>query len=565
MTSQAPAPPIERAAVFALLGVLSVLFHLPHLLGLAHPNLDFESHTRWALETAQAMAGGDPWPRWMTAGKGGLGEPVLLFYSPLYYLVTGLMRFVTGTTWMAMQVVGVAATLACGWLSWALVRAWAGPRTALLAGCLGVLNPMAALLTYGFNGFPWATAFAPLTLMLWGLLRPGAERRSLNIVAMIGLALTICTHTVSGLMGVVCVCALPLRGLSRDGGRWRLDLRPALSVFLTISGGLLLSAAYLLPALAARPLINSAVWQESYTPFNAFALSTVTAWVFGIRWFAFQWPIALVLTTVVALSVVAVPRASITLRAGLLWPAALICLLSLFLATELSYPLWLPITPLRYVQFPHRFLTITSVAGPILAMPALASLVGRKWVARALGAALVVQAGMAAAVVAKDGFMDGRPTPFAVAVADRLVPWQGWAEYDLSSAGPDWKRYLAEGGFTAECARRHVACSPMARVGRAMTWHVDAAAATELVLPVFNFPALHAVVGGQDAVARRDPATGLIVVVVPAGKATVAVEWRMLPTELAGLGITGFTLLGLTGLGLLRRVSGRSAAALAVR
>jgi hypothetical protein len=362
-------------------------------------------------------------------------------------------------------------------------------------------------------------------------------------------------------MGVVCVCALALRGVSRDGGRWRLDLRPALSVFCTVAGGLLLSAAYLLPALASRPLINAAVWQESYTPFNAFALSTVTALVFGIRWLAFQWPIAVVFTAVVALSAVALPRAPAALRNGLLWPALLMCGLSLFLATELSYPLWLPITPLRYVQFPHRFLTITGVVGPALAVPALANLARREWLAWVLGAALAVQAGMAVAVVVKDGLIDGQPTPFAV--TDRLIPWMGWAEYDLASAGPDWPRYLAEGGFGAECARRHVTCSSMTRHGRAMTWQVEAAAATDLTLPVFDFPALHAVVAGQDAVSRRDPATGLIAVAIPAGGATVAVEWRMLPSEVAGLGITGLTVLGLTGLMVWERLSRRRAEALA--
>jgi len=103
--------------VLLLIACLSVLMHLPHLLGQVRSNVDFDVHIHWATETTQMMAAGDPRPRWMTAGKGGLGEPVLLYYAPPYCMASGLLRPLTGTTLMAMTFVNLFATLCCGWLS----------------------------------------------------------------------------------------------------------------------------------------------------------------------------------------------------------------------------------------------------------------------------------------------------------------------------------------------------------------------------------------------------------------------------------------------------------------
>ncbi len=126
-------------------------------------------------------------------------------------------------------------------------------------------------------------------------------------------------------------------------------------------------------------------------------------------------------------------------------------------------------------------------------------------------------------------------------------------EYDLANAGREWPTFLAHGGFAAKCARANVAGSGMTRHGRAMTWQVDATATTEPSLPVFAFPALEPSVNGHVAAWPRDPATGLIVMSLPAGPAVVAVTWRLLPPESAGLGLSALTAAVLAGISLQRR------------
>ena len=541
----------------ALILPLTLFVHLPHIWFVrVQRNLDFDAHYRWAMEVAAAMAAGDPWPRWMVAANQGLGEPALLYYAPLYYLATGLLHPLFGNTWAAMQTVEVASTALCGWLTWSLVRAWvADSRWALAAAAVAVLDPMLGLLHHGFHGYPWATAFVPLTLLLWALLRPGADARIVNLTAILALGITICTHTISGLMGIVCIGALALQAVSREGGRWRFDPRPVLSAAATVAGGLLLSAAYLLPAIASQPFINADVWRTLYTPYDAFALPLATAAVYGMRWFAFQWPLALTAAAAFALAAVLLRQAPPAVRRGLLWPGVLIGGVTLFLATEPSFPLWTLDTPLRNVQFPHRFITVTTILAPMLALPALAWSLRRGAAAWALAGVLAAHVALAVVIVAKTGLIDGQRI---TVVPDRLLPYTGLDEYRVRGAGPDWPAYAQRGGFAAECARVGVACSAMTREGRAMTWRVDAPAAAELVLPVFAFPALHPGVNGASAAQRADPATGLIVVDVPAGISTVSVAWWMLPTEKLGLALSTLAVLGLAGVAIWRRSQGRA-------
>ena len=120
-------------------------------------------------------------------------------------------------------------------------------------------------------------------------------------------------------------------------------------------------------------LISPKVWTTAYTPWNAFAFPTVTSLIFGMRWFSFQWTVpAVALLGVVAATWHARRHKDMSDRLG---EALLLMLVvswaSLVLASELSYPLWLLNTPLRMVQFPHRFIYVTSATGLVANLLAL--------------------------------------------------------------------------------------------------------------------------------------------------------------------------------------------------
>jgi hypothetical protein len=62
------------------------------------PNFDFYPY-HWAKEYAQRFAEGWLYPRWTFFARYGLGEPIFVFYSPLYYLLTALLTLTGLGTW----------------------------------------------------------------------------------------------------------------------------------------------------------------------------------------------------------------------------------------------------------------------------------------------------------------------------------------------------------------------------------------------------------------------------------------------------------------------------------
>ena len=515
-------------AILLALGC-GLLLQVPHLvLARVHVNLDFTLHYNYAREYAAAMAAGDWWPRWAYNAQGGLGEPGPLYYAPLYYLLTGAAAQLTGNVWAAMQAVEVAAAAVLGLSVYAIARSRAPRRYALAAIPLAVLAPMLCLLHLGFNGYPWASAMAPLAVLQWALLRETVETRLINIPAILALAATIAMHTVTGLMAVVMTGSLVLYGLLW----WRqrqFDRALLLAPLITVALGLCLSMAYLYPAYLLQHLVDAKVWRQNYTPFNAFSLSTITAWRFGMRWFAFQWPISLVLIAVSAAALWQL-RAESQQR----WFASMAIILSVcaFLSVELSYPLWLIDSPLRNVQFPHRFMTILSPLAAVLLVVAL----GPRGQGGRLMRAILVALGLASLamglfVVGKAALSDGRVIDTR---EQRFATYAGLDEYRTGPSRAAGRR-VAVYDWQAACTSLGAACSIGERAGRGMRWTVNTPAPVRLILPIFDFPAWQLRVNGAVSQKQVDQATGLIAVAVPQGNSRISVSWHPLREERIGL------------------------------
>ncbi len=525
------------------LGLLcALLVQLPHLLfHRAFVNLDFTVHYNYAREVVASMEAGDPWPHYAFQAQGGLGEPGLLYYSPLYYMACWLVFQLTGNVWQAMQGVEIIAGAVLGYFAWRLANAWGARSWALAAVPVAVLAPMVTMLQSGFNGYPWACATAPLAVLTWAMLRPEAQGRWLNLPAITALAVTVMVHTVTGLMAVIMLGALTLPPLvSYRLQAWR---RPEFwAPTLVMIPGLCLSAAYLLPAFGSQDLIDAAVWRQNYTPFNAFSLPTVTAWIYGLRWFAFQWPVSLVALLLAGLALFTLrPLRQEKPGGRWFWSAALALVLTvLILSSELSFPLWLVDTPLRNIQFPHRLITLLVPLGGSLAALALARSEAR---ALRFGVVALALAGIAMALagVARDALRDATTIDTS---ETQFAPYAGLEEYRTLPAihsGMAGKGF----SFAQDCAARGAVCGAGQREGRGMDWDVSARAATRLRLPVYCFPAWKMSVNGLAAPADCDPSTGLVETGIPAGKSVIQLRWQMLPLERAGMALSLLTLFGM--------------------
>lgn len=524
------------AVIFAPL--CGVLVQLPHwLLDRAFVNLDHNFHYGNAREFVASLWAGDPWPHWSFLAQHGLGEPGLLYYSPLYYMATGGAFALTGNVWAAMQAVEIVSAGVLGYFCWRLAACYAPPRAALVAVPLAVFAPMACLLHLSFNGYPWAVALAPLAMLAWASLRPSASERWLNPAAIVALALTIATHTVTGLMALIMLGAISLSALiSQRLGALR--GRRFWSPVVTVLGGLALSAAYLLPAFGSQDLIDAEVWRRSYTPFNAFAFPTITAAVFGLRWFVFQWPVAVVAVALAGLALWplhrSAPDGSLARLSG---PALCILGVTVFLSSELSYPLWLIDTPLRNIQFPHRLITLLVPLAAVLAVIVLARRIGPAPLRWLLGATACASLALGLLVVAKAAISDGE----VIDVSERrFAPYGGLDEY-RTAASMKLRAPRTRFDWSAECASRGVQCAPGRRAGRGMTWSVTATRATVLRLPIYCFPAWTVTVDGREMPVRCDSERALVSVPLEAGPARLDLQWRTRPIEAFGMAITALT------------------------
>jgi hypothetical protein len=552
------------------LGVLllsALLAHAPGILfNVGVRNNDFNVHYHWAVQFGESLRDGDLYPHWMWLGNYGLGEVALLYYSPLFYYTCSAVRLLTPNTWEAMRIVFVLSTLLTGFYGWRLLRLFASDIYALVGAVLLQWVPMVFMLFYYFNGFPWAVSFAALVALTYYAVRPGAFERWADLSVSLAIAALVLTHIVSALMALICfsfMCLCFVRRPQSGARAWR----RAVSWFVSAGFGLMLSAFYLVPAMGSMGLISSEVWTTTYTPWNAFAFPTVTSLVFGMRWFAFQWTMpAAALLGVVAATWHAHRRKDLSDRLG---EALLLMLVaswaSLLLASELSYPLWLIDTPLRMVQYPHRFIYVTSATGLVANLLALWDLqrMGHPWL-RKLALALPLALGFAVTglLSAKMLFIDGKPHHLSV---DETTPYLGQAEYRLAGQGKHWEDYYRAGGLAAECREKMLACRAVEASSRLQTWNVSGAQPARLRLPLFAFPAWQVTVDGAAVPIAVDRATGLISVNLPAGTHHVAAFWKRLGVERAGLVITGLALLALAvlasgrGLLVLARSTPRSA------
>ena len=555
----------SRALWLGVLGVLltsAVLVHAPGILfDVGVRNNDFDGLYRWAVQFGEGLRGGDLYPHWMWRGNFGLGEVALLYYSPLFYYISGAVRLLTSNTWEAMRLVFVLSTLLTGFYGWRLLRLFANDAYALVGAVLLQWVPMIFMLFYYFNGFPWAVGFAALVALTYYALRPGAFERWVDLPASLAIAALVLTHIVSALMALICfsfMCLCFVRRSDRGARAWR----RAVSWFVSAGFGLALSAFYLVPAIGSMGLISPKVWTTAYTPWNAFAFPTVTSVLFGMRWFSFQWTVpAVALLGVAAASWHARRRQDMSDRLG---EALLLMLVvswaSLVLASELSYPLWLLNTPLRMVQFPHRFIYVTSATGLVANLLALwdSQRMGQPWL-RKLVLVLPLALGFATTglLSAKMLLIDGKPLHLSV---DETAPYRGQAEYRLAGQGEHWEDYYRAGGLATECREQMLICRASEASSRLQVWNVSGAHPAHLRLPLFAFPAWQLTIDGAAVPTASDPATGLISIDLPAGAHRVAATWKRLGVEHAGLVISGLAVLALAIIALRRgsSVSARS-------
>lgn len=542
------------AVCVAVLLACMVLFQ-PVFLGTYVTNVDHITQLRWSIQFAEVLGNGSTLPRWAPAAHGNLGEPSFLYYQPLFFYCSALLANLLGSVQRGMELSLLFSNAAVGWVAYAWLRNDLGGKKAVAVGSLLQLLPTLLFLHAVYGAYPWVFS-APFALAF--ALESSRVSPRWRVIA-ISLGFCVLAHVLSAFMvlvlaGVFVVRRWALEILSQNQSRD--SFRSVARWLLGVLVGLALASFYLLPAMTLQSWANPQGWVEDPTLdwHRAFILPTFTRVQFGYRWFLLQVPLP-ALALLMALAGWWLARGRTGSLAGLVRSLAVLAALGLVLGSELAYPLYEASASLQRLQWPYRFMV------PAIMLAAMAYLVGMTawwsalaWGVRRLCLALPLLAMLALHVALQIIIhRDQRPAPTPDKAMSGVF---GQPEYQTASRGPQWRDYLEQGGFAAECARREVTCREAAVSGNdwtALLTVPDSAAITQLVLPRFAFPTWAISINGQFQTWTIDQATGLIQVNLSPGTWRLAVRWKPSTEEHAGLLISLFAAAMLLPIGRLSR------------
>lgn len=530
-----------RAAGVVWLTAVTLMLWLYSLVSLRLPyQNDTLVHLRWAEQFRMALSEGWLLPRWAAASLGGLGDPTLLYYQPLFYYINSAFAALGLRAEYALMFAAMVPFVLLGAVVYLLLLRKYQNRHALLGATFIVACPVPFFVATSMGAFPWALSLP------FGLLFAAESARQMPRMGRLAVLLClIClSHMLSGLMALAAV------GLARLVFAFprRANLAPNLHWAAGVALGLALAGFFLFPAITQLHLINPDGWVHgaNFDWRRAFAFPTFTLAQYGFRWFALQLPFAFAALLVAILVVVPFAGPHDTPGKLLARRLGMVALAALALGSELAYPLYALVGPMQKLQFPYRFVLLAM----LLANVALVIMLNegawsrwRPWLRAACVGLVLVQLAMTAhlqwglvrqgkALPSREVFMSGR---------------FGQPEYVPAVRGPAWRQYLDAGKFDGECARLQIACGSTVQRSHDFATQVTNATAVSLRLPLLAFPAWRVEVDGRAVPLVADPATGLVQVTLAPGTHTVTTGWSRMPAENIGWAITGSAVVLLLG------------------
>jgi uncharacterized membrane protein len=382
--------------------VISVLTVAPPILhsGFAAGH-DTPAHVTYIYLFDRALRQGQFPVRWVEWVAAGHSQPLFNFYQPgLYYLVELVHQIVPSLS-MSLKV-----TVVLLWWCGALFTFLLFERLGLLPGALAALTfafaPYIVLDVFVRAAYPELAAIALLPGVLWsldGLMTTGRFVYAPLLAVLTGLMLLCHLPT--------CLAFSPLVAAYCCRLAWSRERAVRLAVvFLAGTLGFGLAAFYILPALQELRLVRMTELTSAYFDYHRH-------FVYPSQWVRYSWgfggsvegpddqmsfQIGIVQWITIILACASVVAA---LRRRRLSGTALdltfwLCIAAgaMFVMTGSSVVLWDTIGPLRYLQFPWRFLMVVSIACAALAAHLLSLIKSRTWQAAAVICAVALQLGL---------------------------------------------------------------------------------------------------------------------------------------------------------------------------
>jgi 6-pyruvoyl-tetrahydropterin synthase related domain len=350
---------LRSVGLVALIGIAAVLpimiFGIPN-------GADLPNHLRFALPFYESIQAGHFHPGWLAESNYGLGDPRFIFYPPgLYYLLSALRRL-TGEWYSASIATLALLSIAGGLGAYAWARNILSPTLAIWTGIFYALAP------YRLNEIYQASLlseYAACSILPFAFcfLERAMKRRSFYDVFGLGAtySVLILTHLPIAVIGSIALGLYALIRLKRE------NLIPTLvRLALAVIFGLAASSFFWLSMIAELSWIKgNAAAPNPYYDYRLNFLFSPSALTNRNTWYANI--LALSVIGFLLPGIVFVARSFRQLRINRAMIAAFGLMVGSFLmATSLSRPLWAIIPKLSEIQFPWRWLSVTSLMGSLV-------------------------------------------------------------------------------------------------------------------------------------------------------------------------------------------------------
>ena len=352
-TGQSLRPPLIVALVAAAALLPIIILGIPN-------GADLANHFRFAQPFYESIRSGSFYPGWLAESNYGFGDPRFRFYPPGLYYLLAAARILTGD-WYVGSILALVFLSVLGGLGvyfWA--RVFFAPRIAMWAGIIYTLAPYRLNEIYQASLLSEYAACAILPFA-FAFVDRVCRKRSLYDVAGLAasVAALILTHLPLAVIGSISLLVYSLLRLERSA---------LLSTVLRLAFGVLLamaaSAFFWTTMLAELSWIKgNSTEPKSYYDYHVNFVFSPSALINKNTWTANLLALALIGSLLPAVALI--HRFFKNGQRGLnaVW---LLLLASFLMATDLGRPIWAVVPKLSEVQFPWRWLSITSLFGSLL-------------------------------------------------------------------------------------------------------------------------------------------------------------------------------------------------------
>lgn len=361
----------------------------------------------------------EPYPRWLPEENAGLGGPSFFFYPPLAsFASVPFWPLVQAADPYGWRVIGLSCLLSIflsGVSSYFWCRTFAPAPSAWIGAMIYILQPYhlaVNLYTRGAAGELWGNVWPPLVLLSIHYMARGSAW------AFLGVALSYGLLVFSHLPTTLCFSLVPLAAawfLSDPSVRVKVFLKTGLAMALGIG----LAGIFVLPAMLDQRNAHLDTVAVGFSDYHNW-------WLFQLRpLLDARTRLLLMMAATAALVLVSLLLLRKNPPSGVIRKTAVfyvgVAAFAIFMASQLSIPVWYVVKPLQTLQLPTRFLQVFMLVTPALAALAFQHLAAVRW-ARWASAAILGSWMIANVAGASQAFSAWRtPAPETAAFIQNVV------------------------------------------------------------------------------------------------------------------------------------------------